>query len=348
MGMLEFSFPHYVYQQDAQPIGAALGSLWVDTNASPITTYVFNGSSWVSLATNVDWVGDAVAQLALQILINSVAAGSTLNDYNEIFVDEFTDADGTSDTIDVGNTTATFNTNLYENHALGGAEHDSVTAAKDADTASPHTINLVSLAAGFVGYIRCTLTNNTENVTAEIIQNSVTLATKVAECNAGGGTNITFSLSDYSALIDPAVDSGNFQIKLTTTADTIETDAAVSYAGTDFEYTNQIIPSDVGISPIRYYDVTSADDFAQTNALTIGAGTTHHQVFSNNDLSFGATITYDISLDGGSTWDTDQALNTKNAFGATTGTSMILKLNLNKGAGIGIATADDYAVILWN
>lgn len=93
--------------------------------------------------------------------------------------------------------------------------------------------------------------------------------------------------------------------------------------------------------------ITPANKIVQTDAATVTTAQTHHQLFCNNAVAGSGTVTYDISFDNGSNYDTGQALNTKNTRSAATGTQMILKLNLN-GTGAGnTAEASDYAIMLW-
>lgn len=92
---------------------------------------------------------------------------------------------------------------------------------------------------------------------------------------------------------------------------------------------------------------TVADKIVQSNAIVIPAAITHHQVYCKNTLAGSGAITYDFSADGGSTWDTNQVLNSKNTFAATPGVSCKIKLNLS-GTGAGNnANAENYGIIVW-
>jgi len=95
-------------------------------------------------------------------------------------------------------------------------------------------------------------------------------------------------------------------------------------------------------------DITPANKIIQTNSFTIPSGITHHQLFCNNTLAGTGSINYDFSADNGSTYDTGQALDTKNTFAGTIGTTAILKINLD-GVGSGnTSEASNYALMIWN
>jgi len=85
----------------------------------------------------------------------------------------------------------------------------------------------------------------------------------------------------------------------------------------------------------------------QTNAITCVTGATHHQVYCKNTTAGTGTATYNISFDNGSTWDTTQAFNTLNNAGSTTGTQMILKLNLIGSLTPDTAEANNYGIMLF-
>lgn len=90
-----------------------------------------------------------------------------------------------------------------------------------------------------------------------------------------------------------------------------------------------------------------SDSLVQTNAQSITADPTAHQLYCHNSLEGSGSITYDISFDGGSTWITDQEINTKNTS-VHDGSSMIIKINLN-GVGAGnTSEIKDYAIMLYN
>lgn len=346
MGMMMISFPRYIYQQPDAPTNAPTGAIWVDTDASPITTYVWNGSSWLSLTTDVDWVAGVLAQLSINVLINSVAASATLNDYEMIFVDDFTDADGTSNTIDTGNTTALFVTDKYingntavtEDHGYASSGSDSVTAQSGVKVTMTANTTLTSvtrfnggtadtcylLDSSYVELANAAFSGDVATFNDYALLNGVSY---VIVCKNSNNSSYTRHFNNASTPMDPDINGTNL----------VWNDGVNDVSLNANIYNVDLI--NLGKVP--------ANRIVQTNAITIPSGITNHQLYCKNALAGSGAITYDISADGGSTWDTGQALNSKNSFGATTGTSCKIKINLN-GTGAGnTAQADNYGVIIY-
>jgi len=340
--------PQVVYTQATTPSDLTKGKIWYNTTNNSI--YTSNGSSYVLLKTDLSQIQKQQLEQDLNILINSVASSSTLNDWEDMFVDEFTDADGTSDTIDTENTTAIFSTNKYINQFYNSNQAHGETQTN---------------AAGFVGKggLRIEATANFK-------------LTKVSKVSTSDATHAYIhAYTDGSALGDllaSAVFSGNdatFTYDLTNGVKyyividkEANTCAHKRSSGTTFPIAKGFLTFDAGVEGQGGFSESStmvmsvesisgttipANLIIQTNAITCDTAQTHHQVFAHNTLAGSGAITYDISFDNGSSWDTDQTLNTKNARVSTTGTQMILKLNLN-GVGAGnTASADDYGIMLF-
>lgn len=346
MSFNEISFPRYVYQQDSAPVGAINGAIWVDTNASPITTYVYNGSSWLSLTTDVDWIAKHLAQQDINILINSVAASSTLNDYDEVFVDIFSDADGASNTIDTGNTTAGFFTNKYKNYELA-AEQTDVHGGTMVDGGA------ISPKQGIIGETNFGLSNiiitksTSCNATHAYIESEDGLTEHEKVAFVGDVATFTYECANATKYRFVADKEGASYTRYM--------DGSMSYpiAQTNMDFTTGISGGEsaayVGnIVSIKSRSFTTpANKIIQTNAITIASGITGHQLYCKNATAGTGAVTYNLSADGGSTWDTAQALNSKNAFGATTGTSCILKINLSGTAAGNTAEASNYGIIIY-
>ena len=101
------------------------------------------------------------------------------------------------------------------------------------------------------------------------------------------------------------------------------------------------------VESIATHRKNGANELVQTDTITIPSGITAHQLYCKSVIAGTGTITYDFSADGGSTWDTAQALDTKNSFGATTGTSCKIKINLNGSGDGNNAEAKNYGVIIY-
>jgi len=342
MGLSVFSAPRYIYQQDAQPVGAIKGAIWVDTNAVPVTTYIYNGSAWNSLTTDVGWVANMVLEQGLNILINSVASSSTLNDWDDMFVDEFTDADGTSNTIDTANTTAGFNSGLFYENVIVGATDNLSESASGGTYSHDFTMTMTTSATGIVSSITgYSAAPGDADVNITIIQSATT---KLALTGIKVVDLLNLTAGQYTSLLV----SGEFTIKLEkTNSGLYRDDGNTSHAGTYLSWTDQRMHTDVTNADISFQTIVNGDAIVQTNAITCDTAQTHHQVYLHNAVAGTGAITYDISFDNGANWDTAQALNAKNPRVTATGTQMILKLNLN-GTGAGnTASADDYGILLY-
>ena len=313
--------PQVVYVQATTPSDLTEGKLWYNTITKEI--YTSNGSSYVAMETDLSDLQKQNLEQDLNILINSVASSSTLNDWEEMFVDEFTDADGTSDTRNTGNTTALFSSSLYAN---GGVVN--LTNPTEAGSTSPTYVTIKTFS-GINGLV-------TDNITNEI----------------KSGTSDTMFCRMKFIYDDESTEYSNEQTLTNTTSYTAKTYTNPSQAKiiTQIEVqnhtTNQQSANKEQLTVIAI-NMTPENLIVETNAITCVTAQTHHQVFSHNTVAGSGAVTYDISFDNGSTWDTAQALNTKNARASTTGTQMILKLNLNGVGGDNTAQADDYGVMLF-
>jgi len=105
--------PRVIFVSALQPQDVTEGKLWYDTTTSKLL--VSDGSKYISMETDLTQEDKLIQENALNILVNSASATSTLNDWDNMILDRFTDADGQLNTVDTTNTTATFDTNLYKN-----------------------------------------------------------------------------------------------------------------------------------------------------------------------------------------------------------------------------------------
>lgn len=339
----EVWFPQtYVYTQATEPTDKAEGKLWYNTTDNK--TYVSDGTSYV-LVADVDLTEIEQIQLeqALNILINSVASSSTLNDWEDMFVDIFSDADGTNDTVDTANTTALFEVDKYKNEVLESSVVDAHSVA-DLGTLAEHT----ALQGN-------TINTNFPIKITEVTKNTLCTATTCYIKNEANellasatfvGNDATFncSLSDattYKIVFDSGGDPYTYQYSATT---------EFPINDTNFNWTG-ISGSGATLNMRNVFSVTSQvlineNKLIQANAQVIDADPQGHQLYCHNAVAGTGNITYDISFDGGTTWITDQPINTKNTS-VHTGSSMVTKLNLN-GVGAGnTAEAEDYAVMLY-
>jgi len=313
--------PQYVYVQTSTPSDLTEGKLWYNTTAKAL--YSSDGSSYSVMETDTSPLQNQLLEMDLNILINSVASSSTLNDWETMFVDIFSDADGTSNTIDTGNTTAIFDTNKYINTeiVLDANEDTELTTQSD-------TFILQKTFSAINTYIKHGKNEIKTNY------NGVTCYCKYI-----------FTYDDESTAEVIMTENGTSYVEkeyLNPNLDKIVTEINVYHRLKTGEVSRMVY-----LKLDKIYECVIDDLIIQTNAITCTTAQTSHQVYCHNATAGTGAITYDISFDNGSTWDTAQALNTKNTRSSTTGTQMILKLNLN-GVSIGnTSQADDYGVMLF-
>ena len=340
--------PQVVYVQATTPTDKTQGKLWYNTTDN--TLYTSNGTSYVGMETDLSDLQRQQLEQNLNILINSVASSSTLNDWDDMFVDEFTDADGTSNTIDTGNTTASFEGDNAHGKALTSNANYSGFGGVKIEAKEDITITNVHKKTQVTG----------ANAKIYAYTDGSALGSELASAS-WTGDDATFDLAVASGVkvyvgTITAGTSAHYR-DATGTSFPLEKEQItyLSGAGSQSGFAENTMEDIESITttpstPSNYSNDdagTPADLIIQTKAITCVTAQTHHQVFCHNTTTGTGAITYDISFDNGSTWDTAQSLNTKNARGGTTGTQMILKLNLN-GVGDGnTASADDYGVMLF-
>jgi len=298
---------------------------------------------------------DAQLEIALNVLVNSVAASSTLNDWDDVFVDIFSDADGADNTLDTGNTTAGFdtgNTQYVNSTYTAGPQTDAhgLTLASPASTTKYcgfriHTAKACTLT-------KITRTSTCTGTTAYLLDSSKSI---LATTTSLAGDEFTFTDYDLAAdttyYVAVGIDESSSYNR------TYHATPSYPYNKVNINYTgglNDNAPHlDVDNRAYNVEDVitkdaygTPANKIVQTNALTNTANPDAHQVYAHTTTTGTGAVTYDISFDNGSTYITGQALNQKNE-GSHAGTQMIMKLNLN-GAGAGnMAKAKDYGILLF-
>jgi len=348
MSVYDVTIPkQYVKVQASQPTTALEGDLLFRTTDDTLLSYT--GSAWQEVTPEVSYLISNQIRQSLAILKLEASVSATTQDYTYMFLDKFSDSSGYDNTVDTGNTTAVFDTNKYAN------------------AYSNETINLGTLGqfneAGITTYGGYKITTKEACILVSVTKSTACTATKAYIRTSRGGSNIaTATFSGNTATFS----SGN------TLAD--NTDywifAGADGSGYNRDMSNTItmpITSNTSMDIISGYwsdsdtpenklrNITgitvsfgNADKIVQTNSITLDAEPNNYQVYSNNAIAGSGSVTYDISFDGGSNWETGKSLDTKYSYsGSGTDTSMILKLNLN-GTGSGnTAQADDYAVMVW-
>jgi len=95
--------------------------------------------------------------------------------------------------------------------------------------------------------------------------------------------------------------------------------------------------------------ITPSNKVVQTNKADLDFTPAFIQLYSKTTTAGSGAVTFDVSFDNGSTWDsTANALNTKIEVTDGSAKQMIIKINLN-GVGSGnTAEIDDYCAVLWS
>jgi len=269
--------------------------------------YLYNGTA----------INKLIQENALNILINSAGASTTLNDWDDLYPERFTNANGQLNKVNTTNTTSLFNTNLYKN-GNGTIENLTETSQTGTTYVLKKTINInskkVSSATNDIrtqnsletGY--CKYQFNYTDATNASVENTTTIVSYANKTYTNPNPNkIVSSIYVY--------------IKQST-------------------FSNVYEINDIVNIPIQ-------DTFIELNPQIITSGAKFFQIYLNKTTAGSGSITADLSLDGGTTYTNVASFNTKNPITSTDGTSMILKLNLN-GVGSGnTAEANDVVVLLF-
>jgi len=341
--------PQVIFVSATTPSDTTEGKIWYNTTNK--TLYVSNGTNYVLLQTDLTTQNKLIQENALNILVNSASASTTLNDWDEMILDRFTDATGQLNTIDTTNTTATFEVNEYDN--LSYSYLNPLMTSNT--TPSPYVASASATSQGAPWNAFDGNTSSKWNppghsgdwVKLDVGSNIVINKFKYK------GLNSQYDVKGYTLqgstddITYTTLSTGN----LPQSASAIETSFSNS---TPYRYYKLIVNSNqlnIGGTVVSILDFSSLiapfNKLIQTNPQTIDSGVNFVQIYSNNTTSGTGSITADVSVDGGSTWTTGIQLNTKTAITSTDGTSLIMKLNLNAGASEGTATASDYAIMLF-
>ena len=336
--------PQYVYVQATTPTDLTEGKLWFNTSNN--TLYTSDGSSYTTMGTDLSDLELQQLKQAMAILILEANASVSHQDYSTMFLDKFSDATGYDNTVDTGNTTGLFSTNKYVNSTAGAETTD------ESELANIDNFSMTD-KSGFK--IVTTTACNLSRITFDadhgctkaylLASDESVLATANINGNVAEFDNVALTnATTYYVVGDHDGANWTGKVEQSPTYPTNKTN--INYTGgflngADEDNRTYLIDS------VTTNTYTGINKIIQTTPITVTTAQTHHQVLCKNAINGTGSITYDISFDNGSTWDTGQAFNTKNARAGTTGTQMIIKLNLNAGASSGLVSAEDYAVMLW-
>ena len=238
------------------------------------------------------------------------------------FIDWFVDADGKLGTIDTGSSSNVFwytdsdNATFYAQYVHKDATASGVEWTDGAATSHDHTWSSINDLVTYVrqyGYgessVSFTVTWTYTDTSSEVITGAQT------------GSSGDYAWTDcYNPYPEKTVSSVR-----------VESSAGGTF---DVRAGTNIYQSDVSTGVV------------QTNAQSITANPTGYIVFGDYTLYNDATATYDISFDGGSSWETGKSFNTYYAD-VHAGSSMVIKLNLNSNTVGDVISFDRYGVRLY-
>jgi len=288
---------------------------------------------------------DTVVRNSLAVLELKAAASATSPDYNYMLLDTFSDNTGYDNTVDTGNTTATFSTNKYHNVTVGESVNDAhgvslgtgstTTGARGFRILAEKQLNLISVVKdGSCTATRCILKSDA----------GATIATATFSTNTATftGTNVLTSGAYYRIEADKAGASYTYR------------GAAASYP---YDKTNiQFYYGSVGgnndsdawnLASVNTQTYTPGDLIVQTVKQDTTFSGSSYQLYCPATVVGTGTVTYDISFNNGTNYSTGKSLNTAYAVGSYPGDDIILKVNLNKGASDGTAEVTGYALLIW-
>ena len=278
----------------------------------------------------------------INILYNAIASTSTNKDYSATYLDIMSDSTGYDDTINTGNTTATFDTDAYVNYTTGA--NDSM--SKNTTSAGYLAERVGIFTANSDGYISSVLAGCNDNPNGTYIceiQNASdeVIATKTVNVSAGTTFTFNFSLSDYSETLQ---NGQNFKVKVArgTSSQGVAGSSASGSSGSGGFTT---VSGDIshgynGTGTITFNSLSVSSGIIETNAIELDETPVYFQVFSH----YSGNSLFDISFDNGTTWITNNNFNEKIEVTQPNTGQMILKFNMG---GVTTESLPDYAVHIY-
>lgn len=344
------SYPLIVQKQATAPTITSASLLWRDTDDDVL--YFSDGASWKAFSSASDSAGfeSMIANITIEILRLSAEGSLTAPDYDNMFVDFMGLVAGQDGTIDTVNTDAIYSGSASDAHGDTLASSGGLTGKRGfkIHTNEALTLNSVTKHAS-TGPTKCLLTDASHTLIEEVdfVGDVATFASRALTT----GTDYYIKCHKVAA----------------SWTEYYQASASYPYNATNLNYTggvNDDTPQTATASTIVSIDTSSSGDnnytndsggtgsnlVIQTNAQAVEFAPTYCFVHvKDKTLAGTGSITYDISFDGGSTWDsTGNALDAKIAVTDGSSKSMVIILNLN-GVGAGnTALLKDYEVVLWS
>jgi len=342
--------PQSVYVQATTPSDLTQGKIWYNTTNKKV--YSSDGSSYVLISdVDLSFYNYLISENALSILDIEAQGTLTGSQSASMVRDVWFDTTGYLNTVDSGNTTASFDTDKFKNGEVETYEGISTGRASN----NNFTATCTALSNGFISEVFIASEGNGSSVfQINIIQDGVTLATKSITPATTNEEWVAFGIGDYSPnIISSTTAGGVFTVQWIRTAGTSNIQRSsnpFSYSGGGFEFATQYLSGastyTLKIAGLQF-TTDNADKIIQTNALTVPSGATNFQIFTLDGATTGTgTIDYDISFDNDAHVQTG-ILEDVETIITDAGTQIILKQNLNAGVSSGEAEAKGYGVMFW-
>jgi len=334
MPQYSISTPASAITSETEP-SASDYKFWIKSSTGE--AWFSDGTTWTEIPTSGSNVSIAVVENALSILDIQAADTITPDTSAQIVSDVFFDADGYNGTIDTGNTTATFNTNLYENTSSETNDaHGELLGTDTAETALSGEKILTKTI--------CKLVKVTKKASVTATKCKLYAANKTTlldtQTFSGDVATFDYNLADatnYYIFVDS--DGGSYTRSW-------NTGVTSPIVGTNINWIAGG-KSDAADDDTRAYSIVSIDTktfpqkIVQTNEQTLPSTPTKFLIFPFRDS--GGTITADISFDSGANYQTAVAVETETTI-TNTGNGMILKINFAADSNINLS---GYGVLFW-
>lgn len=320
------AYPSIIKRQSSSPSITSNSVLWRDTDDNVL--YFSDGATWQQFSSSSEAAGyeQMISQLALEMLRLSAEGTLTAPDYDNMFVDYFADADGQDGTIDTGNTTAHFLTDTYYGETEGET-YDS-NAMEETNSTSFVVIKTIDCQDTTVSKVVYDWRTNTNGWTATFKAKYTYTDASTAESSEVGNSSGSWTSDQEYTNPNPSK-----------TVDKVEIIGKIAHVNFRAQVQNMEI-----------YGYTPASTAIQTNAQSLGFAPAYFLVHvKDKTLAGTGAITFDISFDGGSTWDsTGNSLDEKTGVVDGSGKNMVVKFNVNGNGSGNTAELKDYEVVLWS
>lgn len=344
--------PAYVYTQSTTPSDKTQGKIWVDTSTSPPTTKVSDGTTYNTLSTDVSAITQTLNENAMQILVLDANASLTAQTYEKVYNELYSSSGGYRSSVNTGSSTANFSTNLYNNslktNEVGTTAYSTTISATakigiqiktNANACSIFSVSKDSHCTATTAYIYNSA-QSTGGAVGTLITSQAFSGNTATLASPPSLTANTW----YWILVDST--GGSYTVSVN------ENPASFPYVSTNLNFTYGMdsagSPANtwLNLQPSAGVIVTQRiqNALVQSNAQTLASSPSLFEISTFTPVTTGTgTITYDVSFNGGTNYQTGILPNTQTTI-TNTGTSLIVKQNLNAGASLGSASARGFSV----